>query len=185
MRTDRGTKFLNKKLHAYFKEEGIEHQTSIPRPPEQNGVVKRQNCTLVEAAQTMLSASKLPLFFKLKLYVHAEKNTDNQAADAHLEPYEFINPFCTPIQEVAQSSSRNVDNLNMHTFYQCHQSEHRWTKDHPLEQVRINPSKPVQTRRQLATDPETSMFALTVSTFEQSIIKEAMTDHAWIKAMQE
>ncbi|GJT79015.1 retrovirus-related pol polyprotein from transposon TNT 1-94 [Tanacetum coccineum] len=67
MRTDRGTKFLNKKLHAYLKEEGIEHQTSIPRPPEQNGVVKRQNCTLVEAAQTMLSASKLPLFFKLKL----------------------------------------------------------------------------------------------------------------------
>ncbi|GJT79014.1 hypothetical protein Tco_1045739 [Tanacetum coccineum] len=68
----------------------------------------------------------------------------------------YINPiYCTPIQEVAQSSSRNVDTLNMHTFYQCHQSEHRWTKDHPLEQVRINPSKPVQIRRQLATDPET------------------------------
>ncbi|GJR77396.1 retrovirus-related pol polyprotein from transposon TNT 1-94 [Tanacetum coccineum] len=31
---DRGTKFLNKTLHAYFKEEGIEHQTSTPRTPE-------------------------------------------------------------------------------------------------------------------------------------------------------
>ncbi|GJU24537.1 retrovirus-related pol polyprotein from transposon TNT 1-94 [Tanacetum coccineum] len=50
-------------LHAYFKEEGIEHQTSTPRTPKQNGVVKRQNRTLVEAARTMLSASKLPLFF--------------------------------------------------------------------------------------------------------------------------
>ncbi|GJV92547.1 retrovirus-related pol polyprotein from transposon TNT 1-94 [Tanacetum coccineum] len=60
---DRGTEFLNKTLHAYFKEEGIEHQTSTPRTPEQNGVVKRQNRTLVEVARMMLSASKLPLFF--------------------------------------------------------------------------------------------------------------------------
>ncbi|GJU11072.1 retrovirus-related pol polyprotein from transposon TNT 1-94 [Tanacetum coccineum] len=43
VRTDRGTEFLNKTLHAYFKEEGIEHQTSTPRTPEQNGVVERRN----------------------------------------------------------------------------------------------------------------------------------------------
>ncbi|GJX62312.1 retrovirus-related pol polyprotein from transposon TNT 1-94 [Tanacetum coccineum] len=41
VRTDRGTEFLNKTLHAYFKEEGIEHQTSTPRTPEQNGLSKR------------------------------------------------------------------------------------------------------------------------------------------------
>nr|GEW96126.1 hypothetical protein [Tanacetum cinerariifolium] len=35
------------------------------------------------------------------------------------------------------------------------------TKDHPLEQVCGNPSRPVQTRRQLATDPKMCMFALT------------------------
>ncbi|GKA87669.1 retrovirus-related pol polyprotein from transposon TNT 1-94, partial [Tanacetum coccineum] len=43
VRTDRGTEFLNKTLHAFFKEEGIEHQTSTPRTPEQNGVVERRN----------------------------------------------------------------------------------------------------------------------------------------------
>ncbi|GJV38273.1 retrovirus-related pol polyprotein from transposon TNT 1-94 [Tanacetum coccineum] len=63
VRTDRSTEFLNKTLNAFFKEEGIEHQTSTPQTPEQNNVVKRRNRTLVEAAQTMLSASKLPLFF--------------------------------------------------------------------------------------------------------------------------
>ncbi|GJT88842.1 retrovirus-related pol polyprotein from transposon TNT 1-94 [Tanacetum coccineum] len=63
VRTDRGTEFLNKTLYAYFKEEGIEHQTSTPRTPEQNDVVERRNRTLVEAARTMLSASKLPLSF--------------------------------------------------------------------------------------------------------------------------
>ncbi|GJR17876.1 integrase, catalytic region, zinc finger, CCHC-type containing protein [Tanacetum coccineum] len=39
--------------------------------------------------------------------------------------------------------------------------DYRWTRDHPLEQVRGNPTMPVQTRRQLATDPEMCMFALT------------------------
>nr|GEW21124.1 putative ribonuclease H-like domain-containing protein [Tanacetum cinerariifolium] len=61
--TGRGTKFLNKTLHAFFKEEGIEHQTSTPRTSKQNGVVERRNRTLVKAARTMLLASKLPLFF--------------------------------------------------------------------------------------------------------------------------
>nr|GEU64658.1 retrovirus-related Pol polyprotein from transposon TNT 1-94 [Tanacetum cinerariifolium] len=64
-------------------------------------------------------------------------------------------------------------------------SEYQWTKDHPLEQVCRNPSKPVQTRRQLATDPEICMFALTVSTAERKNIKEAMAYSARIEAMQE
>nr|GEY75240.1 hypothetical protein [Tanacetum cinerariifolium] len=41
VRTDKGTEFLNKTLNAFLKEEGIEHQTSSARTPEQNGVVER------------------------------------------------------------------------------------------------------------------------------------------------
>nr|GEZ41521.1 retrovirus-related Pol polyprotein from transposon TNT 1-94 [Tanacetum cinerariifolium] len=41
VRTDKGTEFLNKILHAYFATEGIEHQTSVTRTPEQNGTVER------------------------------------------------------------------------------------------------------------------------------------------------
>nr|GEV09619.1 hypothetical protein [Tanacetum cinerariifolium] len=63
VRTDKGTEFLNQTLHAYFVVEGIFHQMSVARTPEQNGVVERQNRTLVEAARTMLSAAKVPLFF--------------------------------------------------------------------------------------------------------------------------
>nr|GEW40983.1 retrovirus-related Pol polyprotein from transposon TNT 1-94 [Tanacetum cinerariifolium] len=61
VQTDKGTKFLNKSLHAYFASEGIKHQTSVARTPEQNGVVERRNHTFVEAARTMLSAAKVPL----------------------------------------------------------------------------------------------------------------------------
>nr|GFB10409.1 retrovirus-related Pol polyprotein from transposon TNT 1-94 [Tanacetum cinerariifolium] len=63
VRTDKGTEFLNQTLHAYFAAEGILHQTSVARTTEQNGVVERRNRTLVEAAQTLLSAAKVPLFF--------------------------------------------------------------------------------------------------------------------------
>nr|GFC13566.1 putative ribonuclease H-like domain-containing protein [Tanacetum cinerariifolium] len=63
VRTDKGMEFLNQTLHAYFAAEGILHQTSVARIPEQNGVVERRNRTLVEAAQTMISAAKVPLFF--------------------------------------------------------------------------------------------------------------------------
>nr|GEX49103.1 retrovirus-related Pol polyprotein from transposon TNT 1-94 [Tanacetum cinerariifolium] len=73
----------------------------------------------------------------------------------------------------------------MHTFYQPHDLEYRWTKDHPLKQVHENPSKPVQTRRQLATDPKMCVFVLTVSTAELKTIKEVMADSAWMEATQE
>ncbi|GJU18422.1 retrovirus-related pol polyprotein from transposon TNT 1-94 [Tanacetum coccineum] len=60
---DKGTKFLNKTLHAYFAQEGIKHQLSTAQTPKQNGIVERQNRTLVEAARTMLSIANVPLFF--------------------------------------------------------------------------------------------------------------------------
>nr|GEV15701.1 hypothetical protein [Tanacetum cinerariifolium] len=92
--------------------------------------------------------------------IHAEENNNDQVEDTQFHPDEFINIFYTLVQEVVESSSRNIDNSNMHTFYQPHDFKYRWTKDHPLSQVRGNPSKPVQIRRQLATDPEMCMFVL-------------------------
>ncbi|GJY83436.1 retrovirus-related pol polyprotein from transposon TNT 1-94 [Tanacetum coccineum] len=49
-------------MHTLQKRE-LRHETSTARTHEQNGVVERRNRTLVEAARTMLSAAKVPLFF--------------------------------------------------------------------------------------------------------------------------
>ncbi|GKC45714.1 retrovirus-related pol polyprotein from transposon TNT 1-94 [Tanacetum coccineum] len=46
----------------------------------------------------------------------------------------------------------------MHTFYQPYLHEYQWTKDHPLEQVIGEPSRPVLTRNQLRTDEELLPF---------------------------
>ncbi|GKD85013.1 retrovirus-related pol polyprotein from transposon TNT 1-94 [Tanacetum coccineum] len=61
IRTDNGTKFVNKTLKDYYEDVGISHQTSVARTPQKNGVVKIWNRTLVEAARTMLIFSKAPL----------------------------------------------------------------------------------------------------------------------------
>nr|GFB26332.1 hypothetical protein [Tanacetum cinerariifolium] len=333
VQSDKGTEFLNQTLHAYFAAEGIQHQTSVARTHEQNGVVKRRNRTLVEAARTMLSAAKVPLFFwaeaiatacftqnrslviprhektpyhiineqkpsvkffhifgstcyivrdgenldKMKekgdecifvgysnqsrayrvfnkrtrvimesIHVNFDElpqtTSDHNSSDPvpkcqemalehgslslgrkcqenvshgdktvttlnelellfslmfdellnelnaendQVADDEFINVFSTPVQNQGETSNHHVDSSNMHTFYQRYPSEHRWTKDHPLEQVIGNPSQSVRTRRQLESDGEMCMFALTVSRTEPKNIKEAMADSAWIESMQE
>ncbi|GJW12289.1 retrovirus-related pol polyprotein from transposon TNT 1-94 [Tanacetum coccineum] len=62
IRFDNGTKFVNKTLYDYYESVGIFHQKTMPRTPQQNGIVERWNRTLVEAARTMLIFSKVPMF---------------------------------------------------------------------------------------------------------------------------
>ncbi|GJV21987.1 integrase, catalytic region, zinc finger, CCHC-type containing protein [Tanacetum coccineum] len=60
IRTDNGTEFVNQVMSEYYEGVGIFHQKSVPRTPQQNGVVERRNRTLVEAARTMINSRKLP-----------------------------------------------------------------------------------------------------------------------------
>ncbi|GKD76357.1 retrovirus-related pol polyprotein from transposon TNT 1-94, partial [Tanacetum coccineum] len=48
-----GTEFVNQTLLEFYENVGISHQTSVARTPQQNGIVKRRNQTLVEAARTI------------------------------------------------------------------------------------------------------------------------------------
>nr|GEY34576.1 retrovirus-related Pol polyprotein from transposon TNT 1-94 [Tanacetum cinerariifolium] len=229
-------------------EEGIEHQTFTARTPKQNGVVERRNCTLIEAARTMLSALKLPLFF----WAEAIATADGEHLDKMKEKEDMcimvgystqskgyrvynkrtrliVESIHIPFDEIKKMSEMSVandtsglvpqrqkasDNDNSDSVPQLqnvsssadshvpsqqeldllfgplydefftteeeHLQDDEFTNllytDHPLEQVRGNPSKPVQTRRQLATDPEMCMFALTVwelvdKPFGQSFIR--------------
>nr|GFA69777.1 integrase, catalytic region, zinc finger, CCHC-type, peptidase aspartic, catalytic [Tanacetum cinerariifolium] len=236
-------------LHAYFAAEGIQHQTSVARTPEQNGVVERRNhgenldkmkekgdeCIFVgystqsrayrvfnkrtrvimeyihvnfdelpqmasdqnknvpQEDRTVTTSNELDLLFSpmfdellngsskivskssavsvadatnqrqqyttllnnhttpaptcqvltLAPTVISSENinqAETYAENDQVADDEFINIFSTPVQDEGETSSRHVDSSNMHTFYQRYPSEHRWTKDHPLEQVIGNPS---------------------------------------------
>nr|GFC37568.1 hypothetical protein [Tanacetum cinerariifolium] len=150
---------------------------SIQRQQQQttllvNHTTPKQTCQVQSHESTVTSNENIN---------QAEPHAENdQGADD-----EFINIFSTPVQDQGDTSSPHVDSSNIHTFYQRYPLEHRWIKDHPLEQVIGNPSQSVRTRRKLESDAEMCMFALTVSQTEPKNIKEAMTDSAWIDSMQE
>nr|GEU92394.1 retrovirus-related Pol polyprotein from transposon TNT 1-94 [Tanacetum cinerariifolium] len=63
IRSDNGTEFRNHELESYCDEKGISQNFSSPYTPKQNGVAKRKNKTLIEAARTMLNGSVLSKHF--------------------------------------------------------------------------------------------------------------------------
>nr|GFB99618.1 retrovirus-related Pol polyprotein from transposon TNT 1-94 [Tanacetum cinerariifolium] len=140
----------------------LEHESLSP-------AIQRQ-ANIPQEDRTVKTSNELDLLFNT--YAENDQVTDD----------EFINKFCTPVQDLGETSSRHVDSSNMHTFYQRYPFEHRWTKDHPLEQVIRNPSQYIRTRCQLESDAEMCMFTLTVSQTEPKNIKEAMADSAWIES---
>nr|GEU75168.1 putative ribonuclease H-like domain-containing protein [Tanacetum cinerariifolium] len=71
IKTNIRTEFVNQTLREYYEMVGISHEISVARSPQQNGVIKRRNHTLIEAARTMLIYAKAPLF----LWVEAVATT--------------------------------------------------------------------------------------------------------------
>ncbi|GKD29882.1 putative ribonuclease H-like domain-containing protein [Tanacetum coccineum] len=63
IKSDNGTEFKNKVMDDFCREKGIKREYSVVRTPQQNGVAKRRNRTLIEATRTMLADSKLPTTF--------------------------------------------------------------------------------------------------------------------------
>ncbi|GJS37498.1 putative ribonuclease H-like domain-containing protein [Tanacetum coccineum] len=181
----------------------LDQESLSPDPQSQENVS--------QAAETETTSNELellysPMFSELlngtspvvskSSAVHAADNPDKRQQHnttysstttdvADLPPLNIQSTHQTPTQNEGETSSRHVDSSNMHTFYQHHPSAQCWTRDHPLEQVIGNPSQSIRTRRQLETDGEMCMFALTMSRTEPKNIKEAMADSAWIESMQE
>nr|GEX09545.1 hypothetical protein [Tanacetum cinerariifolium] len=53
--------YTRRPKHSYYESVGISNETSVARSSQQNGVVERQNRTLVEVARTMLIYTKAPM----------------------------------------------------------------------------------------------------------------------------
>ncbi|GJX12414.1 retrovirus-related pol polyprotein from transposon TNT 1-94 [Tanacetum coccineum] len=103
-----------------------DYDNSDPVPPRQNVVPTAEKTDSSQQGLEFLFSPLLEEYYN-PTHGQAEENNNNQAPNASFQEDEFINPcLCTRVQ------------------------------DHPLEQVRGNPTMPVQTRRQLAADPEMS-----------------------------
>nr|GEX36309.1 integrase, catalytic region, zinc finger, CCHC-type, peptidase aspartic, catalytic [Tanacetum cinerariifolium] len=101
-------------------------------------------------------------------------DVDELNPNAMVDGDTFVNTFANPSTSATESSSlQNVDPSNMHTFYQPYPHKFQWTKDHPLEQVIGEPSRPILTRNQLRSDGDMCMYALTFKRMDVWVLVHA------------
>lgn len=62
-RSDNGSEFCNAKMKSIMVQNGIQHQTTVPFTPQQNGKSERMNRSIIEKTRCLLIDSKLPKTF--------------------------------------------------------------------------------------------------------------------------
>ncbi len=89
LRTDNGGEYTSSRFEEFLRCEGVWHERTIPKTPEQNGVAERINRTLVETG-SMLIDSKLPQKFwgeALSTAVYLRNRSPTKAVRG-MTPYE-------------------------------------------------------------------------------------------------
>ena len=75
LRSDNGGEYTSKEFEAFCKEAGIKRELTTPYNPQQNGVEKRKNRTIMEVVKTMINDHDIPMNLwdevaRTTIYVH-------------------------------------------------------------------------------------------------------------------
>ncbi|GJZ25013.1 retrovirus-related pol polyprotein from transposon TNT 1-94 [Tanacetum coccineum] len=115
---------------------------------------------------------------------------DNPFAPTDNDP--FINMFCSgnlglSISSIRGSSSTDLLYVSAESPYVTQTLHHlgKWSKDHPLDNIIGNPSRPVSTRKQMATDALWCLYHSVLSKVEPKNFKSAIIEDCWFQAMQD
>ncbi|GKA34963.1 retrovirus-related pol polyprotein from transposon TNT 1-94, partial [Tanacetum coccineum] len=241
IRTDNRTEFVNQTQHSYYESVCISHETSVARTPQQNGVTKRRNHTLVEAARIMLIYAKAQLFLWAEAVATACKlqakanigifigyapnkkayciynrrpalhemtlatpssglvpnptpSTLVASPDPVVEapaPIELTNElhdlevahmsndpyFGIPIPKIVfeESSSSDVIHTTVHPDAPISEHPIKWIKDHPIQSIIGELSRPVSTRLQLHEQALFCYYDAFLTSVEPKTYKEVLT----------
>ncbi|GJW15763.1 putative ribonuclease H-like domain-containing protein [Tanacetum coccineum] len=141
----------------FCREKGIKREYSVARTPQQNGVAERKNRTLIEAARTMLADSKLPTTF------WAESSF-----------------YCLLLQNSGEVSTALLE-VNTATPEDLSSVQTRRMKTSYSEQGFLSAIYEGKTHQDL----HTCLFACFLSQEEPKRVSKALSDPAWVEAMQE
>nr|GFA13263.1 hypothetical protein [Tanacetum cinerariifolium] len=111
-----------------------------------------------------------------------ENNHDIKVAHMGNDPL-----FGVPILEVTsvQSSSTVSPHTIVQPDHQIPQYNSKWTKDHPLDNIIGQLSRPVATRLQLHEQALFCYYDALLTSMEPKTYKDSLTQSCWIEAMQE
>ncbi|GJR02601.1 hypothetical protein Tco_0525585 [Tanacetum coccineum] len=96
----------------------------------------------------------------------------------------FVNVFA-PEPSSKASSSGDLSSAKSPYVTQTLHHLRKWSKDHPLDNIIGNPSRPVSTRKQLATDALWCLYNFVLSKVEPKNFKSAIIEDCWFQAMQD
>nr|GEX01444.1 retrovirus-related Pol polyprotein from transposon TNT 1-94 [Tanacetum cinerariifolium] len=198
--TDNGTEFKNHVLKEYFDSVGITHETSATKTPQQNGVVERRNHTLVEAARTIVYNRRtkkimetMNVTFDELLAMAFEQNSSRPGPQSMTSGQisSELELTYAPLTITPQRPSER----DLYILFEPLHNE--YLGGQPSDAPRTILAAPglrnlhaptaSMSFQDSAPAPTNSLNtpALTISTMEPKIVKEALTDLAWIKSMQE
>ncbi|GJS26184.1 retrovirus-related pol polyprotein from transposon TNT 1-94 [Tanacetum coccineum] len=116
--------------------------------------------------------------------VAAESTLMEDNPFAPVDNHPFINVFA-PKSSSEASSSGNLSSSESPYVSQTLHHLRKWSKYHPLDNIIANPSRPVSTRKQLATDALWCLYNSVLSKVEPKNFKSAITEDCWFQAMQD
>ncbi|GJZ48779.1 retrovirus-related pol polyprotein from transposon TNT 1-94, partial [Tanacetum coccineum] len=112
------------------------------------------------------------------------EEADHDIEVAHMDNNPYVD-FLIPEPSSKESSSQVVIPNNVHSINQPPKHINKWTKDHPIDDVIGDPSRPISTRHQLQDEALLCYFHAFLSSDEPKSYKEALMESCWIEAMQE
>ncbi|GJW32135.1 retrovirus-related pol polyprotein from transposon TNT 1-94, partial [Tanacetum coccineum] len=116
--------------------------------------------------------------------VAAESTLIEENPFAPVDNNPFINVFAP---EPSSEASSSGDPCLAESPYVSQTLHHlgKLSKDHPLDNIIGNPSRPVCTRKQLATDALWCLYNSVLSKVKPKNFKSAITEDCWFQAMQD
>jgi hypothetical protein len=87
--SDRGGEFMSRDFKEFCDEHGIKREYTIPRTPQQHGVVERQNRTVQEMARSLMNEKNIGQNY----WVEAIHTTFHVLNKAHLRPQSDKTPY--------------------------------------------------------------------------------------------
>ena len=189
-RTDNGGEYTSNEFETYLKKEGIVHQKTIPKTPEQNGVAERLNRTLVESVRSMLSDSGLPKTFWAEAVNTAAyvRNRSPTVALNNMTPYEALNGHkpnvkhfkifgCKCYAHVPKDERSKLDSKSKHCIFVGYGSVTKGYRVYDLNGKKVFHCKDVIFHESQVLSPDCDNSKETNGEFSKKIIEVPRSDN--------
>nr|GEW60044.1 retrovirus-related Pol polyprotein from transposon TNT 1-94 [Tanacetum cinerariifolium] len=177
VRTDNRTEFVNHTMTEYY-ERIVQALVTSAGIPLSTTIDQDAPSPHISLSSSVLQSHSLPPGVVAEPHFMEDHNV------APVDNNPFVN-FFAPKPHSEASSSGDISSTESPYVSQSLHYLNKWIKDHPLDNVISNPSRPVSTRKQLATDALWCLYSSVLSKIEPKNFKSAIIKDCWFQAMQD